>query len=359
MSDPSEKLKQSGRLQGSALREAHLQQIRSGRRLRARDAAEKLGVSECELLACGDGAIRLTPAFAAIVQSLAALGEVMALSRNEHCVQEKHGRFDHLSIGPGYALVSDKDIALQMLLSHWRYGFAVSDEGSGLRSLQFFDIDGGAVHKVYLTEQSDGAAFDSIVARFQAADQSPYLDIASRPARLPERPDRDIDAALLRTHWRALQDADHFETLLSEFGVSHAQALRLAGRDFAHRVEKGALRVVLESAAETQTPILCRVGNPGCIQTFIGPIKKLMATGPWFNILDPGFNLHLREDAIAAAWVVRKPSLAGVVTSLELFDAEGFRFAQVAGARQPGEPEPEPWRQILQALPHAEDAETR
>jgi hypothetical protein len=45
--------------------------------------------------------------------------------------------------------------------------------------------------------------------------------------------------------------------------------------------------------------------------------------GPWLNVLDPGFNLHLREDLIASAWIVRKPTADGVVSSLELFDAGG------------------------------------
>jgi putative hemin transport protein len=31
----------------------------------------------------------------------------------------------------------------------------------------------------------------------------------------------------------------------------------------------------------------------------------LKAVGPWYNILDPSFNLHLREDAIDQVWVVR------------------------------------------------------
>ena len=69
-----------------------------------------------------------------------------------------------------------------------------------------------------------------------------------------------------------------------------------------------------------RTPIMCFVGNPGCIQIHTGPIYTLKVMGPWFNILDPTFNLHLREDAIHQGWVVRKPTRDGIVTSLELFD---------------------------------------
>ncbi|MGH8532748.1 MAG: ChuX/HutX family heme-like substrate-binding protein, partial [Gammaproteobacteria bacterium] len=56
--------------------------------VRARDAARKLGTSEAELVAsaCGANAVRLDPNFGALVAGLAALGEVMALTRNEHAV---------------------------------------------------------------------------------------------------------------------------------------------------------------------------------------------------------------------------------------------------------------------------------
>jgi putative hemin transport protein len=73
--------------------------------------------------------------------------------------------------------------------------------------------------------------------------------------------------------------------------------------------------------------------------------------GPWFNVLDPTFNLHLREDATASAWIVRKPTRDGDVTSLELFDKDGFCFAQLIGARKPGKPELEAWRTILSRPP--------
>ncbi len=70
-------------------------------------------------------------------------------------------------------------------------------------------------------------------------------------------------------------------------------------------------------------------------------------------MLDPDFNLHLREDQIDTAWVVRKPTRDGDVTSLELFDKDGFCFAQLFGARKPGKPELQGWRDLLAALPRS------
>jgi putative hemin transport protein len=67
-------------------------------------------------------------------------------------------------------------------------------------------------------------------------------------------------------------------------------------------------------------------------------------------VLDPGFNLHLREDHIASAWIVRKPTVDGLVTSLELFDADGNVIAMLFGERKPGKPELDQWRALVETL---------
>ena len=100
----------------------------------------------------------------------------------------------------------------------------------------------------------------------------------------------------------------------------------------------------------TGTPIMVFVGNPGMIQIHSGPIKKVVSMGTWINVIDPRFNLHLRTDCIAKAWVVRKPTVDGIVTSVELFDAEGEAIAMFFGERKPGRPEREAWRELVKEL---------
>ena len=130
-------------------------------------------------------------------------------------------------------------------------------------------------------------------------------------------------------------------------------ALRLADPAFVQPVEPGpgaAARELLKAAADSGTPIMVFVGNPGMIQIHTGPVHRVQVLGPWLNVLDPGFNLHLREDHIASAWVVRKPTSDGLVTSLELFDAEGRNFAMVFGERKPKQAELETWRALCAEL---------
>ncbi len=136
--------------------------------------------------------------------------------------------------------------------------------------------------------------------------------------------------------------------------MSRTQALRFAEGRFTERAEPIAARRALEAAAETETPIMVFVGNRGAIQIHTGPVKKLVEHGPWFNVLDPGFNLHLDETQIAEAWVVVKPTEDGDVTALEVYDADGQQIVQFFGERKPGKAELESWREIVRGLPRQE-----
>jgi len=322
--------------------------------LRPRDAADKLGVTEAELVSsrCGDGVRRLDGPWGDLIQDLPGLGTVMALTRNESAVHEKVGRFDKISIFQNMVLVLNEDIDLRIFLNHWHSGFAVTDETrSGVRrSLQFYDVDGTAVHKVYLREESNVEAFEALVDKYLHADQSAGQGILPSTKPPADRPDAEIDRVVLRDRWLALQDVHDFHAMLQELGAGRLQAFRLVGDDLAYRVNRDSFRTALEKAAATETPIMIFAGSFGVIQIHTGPVRKLKEVGPWYNVLDPGFNLHLRQDQVASAWVIKKPTRDGVVTSLEIFDAENQQIAWMFGERKPGMPEREDWHALVNAL---------
>ena len=109
-------------------------------RLRIRDAATRLGVSEGRLLATrvGAGVRRLRPDFPALFQGLCGLGPVMALTRNEHAVIEKDGSYAGVSFEGHVGLVLGGAIDLRLFPGSFAHAFAVSDEGprGTSRSLQ-------------------------------------------------------------------------------------------------------------------------------------------------------------------------------------------------------------------------------
>jgi len=330
---------------------------------RHRDIAEQLGVSEGELVAAHAGffdreesplrAVRLAPQWPAIVAAIESLGEVTALTRNVSCVHEKVGTYRGASVNgqPGgqVGLVLGGAIDLRVFYSAWAHGFGVQEETphGTQRSLQFFDAQGTAIHKVFLREASELDAYASLLARFGAEQIFAGIAPEPAPAPRPERPDEQVDVVAFQAAWSALRDTHEFFGLLRHHGVSRTQALRLASPAFARSVDAGAVQEVLSRAAQSGTSIMVFVGNPGIIQIHSGPVQRVELMGPWLNVLDPGFNLHLREDHVANAWIVRKPTVDGLVSSLELFDAEGNTIAMLFGERKPGQAERCDWRELL------------
>jgi len=326
-------------------------------KLRIRDAAAKLDVSEAQLLATGCGqeevsVTRLSGDWPELIARLNELGRVMALTRNENAVHERYGIYRGAEAFHGMGQVVGPDIDLRLFYSHWHLGFAVAEEarGSVRRSLQFFDLDGTAIHKVYLTEESDQAAYDQIVTDYRSEDQSPYQAVKDLEAAKPELPDSDIDAEGLRQAWAAMEDTHQFFGLLGRFKVSRTQALRLVGTEFAQPLALNTPRLMLDAAAEQKLPIMVFVSNSGIYQIHTGKVENLKPYGDWYNVLDPDFNLHLRETGVASAWLVRKPTKDGIVTSLEIYSEDNVEIALFFGQRKPGQPENEDWRQLAENL---------
>jgi putative hemin transport protein len=331
-------------------------------KMRHRDIAEQLGISEGELVAAHAGAAaaglerllratRLRPEWPRIVAALKPLGDLMALTRNASCVHEKTGVYARASGDDAVGLVLGGPIDLRLFYRRWAHGYALDEataSGEPQRSLQFFDAAGMAIHKVFTRAGTDLAAWDALIARFAADEQQPGL--AARPVdgAAAEAPDAQIDVDALRAAWAAMRDTHEFHDLLKAHGVTRTQALRLAEPRFAQRVDADAASLALNAAARDGVPIMVFVGNPGIIQIHSGPVRKIATMGPWLNVLDDGFNLHLREDHIAAAWIVGKPTQDGLVTSLELFDARGETIAMFFGERKPGKPELTSWRSLIE-----------
>ncbi|RJG04714.1 hemin-degrading factor [Noviherbaspirillum cavernae] len=328
---------------------------------RHRDIADKLGISEGELIAAHAGAdgsettlraARLTSAWSDIIESLEPLGEVMALTRNPSCVHEKTGVYRKASHNGHVGLVLGGEIDLRVFYQQWAHGFAVSETTNDgtQRSLQFFDVAGTAIHKIFLRPQSDLTAYEVLTARFRSDDQQAGITVGTAPAAAAEKPDSEIDVAAFREGWASLRDTHEFFGLLRRFALTRTQALRLAAPEFVQKIDAGSATRLLDAASREGVSIMVFVGNPGMIQIHSGPVKKIATMGPWLNVLDPGFNLHLREDHIAGAWVVKKPTVDGVVTSLELFDAHGETIAMFFGERKPGKPELCEWRALIDRL---------
>lgn len=304
----------------------------------------------------GDGSVRRIEAtWPELVARLSALGRVMCLTRNEAAVHERHGKFERCGVHGDHNIgtVLGPDIDLRLFYNQWHCGFSVTDTSprGTRRSLQFFDRSGDAVLKVHLTDRSDEKAFamltdayaaaDAGLPHFVKADESPGEGVA----------DAGVDVAAFRQGWLDMTDTHDFFVLQRRHRLGREQALRLAPENHARKLDNRAVQALLESAAERSVPIMAFVGNRGCIQIHTGEVKRILSTeGDWLNVMDPDFNLHLRQPLVNSVWRVWKPTKDGRVTSIELYDAQGREIALFFGKRKPGQAELDTWRECVETL---------
>lgn len=332
-----------------------------------RDAAQKLSVSEAELVATevGRQSTRLNGGeqnFKALFERLPELGRIKAITRNDNVVLERAGivtparRDAEGRVQPGTGFAGGP-IDLRFSTAQWGSAFAVVQPGRGgktSRSLQFFDRHGDAVHKVYLDNEEHIAAFDKLVADFKMREQRNDLKVEPAPAPGPvvanPKPS-DEDVKELRQSWHELTDVHQFPRLLRELKLTREQALQLIGAESAWRIQPQAAQALVEEARGRKQPIMVFVSNRGMTQIYSGPIEKTSTSGEWYNVLDPDFNLHLRQAAVDHGWVVRRPTDHGIVTSVEFYDARGNMIVNFFSRRDRGQEETVLWRSIVGALP--------
>lgn len=322
-----------------------------------RDAARALGVSEAVLIASTiDDVVRLDDTrWADLVAALPRLGHVKTMTRNEEFVIEETGVYDNIEffgqVGQGVAPGFD----LRIFLARWGAAFAVTEETrrGTRRSIQIFDGAGSSVHKCFVESDEGIAPFEAIVEEFRAEEQPGALEFEPFP-KSTYRPVEEIDQEAFRKEWDEMRDTHDFFGLLGRHRVRRTDGLRIAGESRAQRLEDNVFEDFLNQAAEKEIPLMFFVGNPGMIQIYSGPINRVVRARGWLNILDPGFNLHARDQDIAEAWVVRKPVPEGYVTSLELYNAAGEDVAIIFSVRDDGVEESAEWRELVAGLPRKE-----
>jgi putative hemin transport protein len=330
-------------------------------KMRIKNCADKLGVSELALVLTDLGSANpkitlLKGNPVDIIRRVKEIGYVMALSRNDSCVNERKGVYGDLTVEHGVGLIVGKDIDLRIFFSNWKYSVAVEEEfeTGWKRSLQFFDSKGVAIHKIHLNEKSDHNAFLKLVSDFtdESGEYEPIADSkagAKQPVTKSDLSDTTMTTAFLQ-EWSELKDTHDFYGLLRKHKVSRLESMKIGDGKFTRELALDSVRNLLNISSEKGTSIMVFVYNPGMVQIHTGPVKNIVPTGQWINVMDPEFNLHLREDHIAQVWWVSKPTVDGDVQSIEVYDENEELIVQFFGERKPGQPEKEEWREICKML---------
>ncbi|EJF86645.1 hemin-degrading factor [Bartonella rattimassiliensis] len=322
--------------------------------MRNRDFAVAIGISEAELIAayCTIGkAKRLQIDIAIFLESVPHFGTVMALTRNEYAVHEITGCFEK-TVHNKHVPITLGEIDLRIFAKQWKFGFEydVVILGKPAKSLQFFDQYGSAILKIYSKDTTNMEEWSKLVEKLLLEDQSSALDIL--PTSVPSQwNSTNLDIEQFRDCWRKMTDVHQLHDIISKFKINRHDAVKYIGHEFASKLKIEAIEVMLNQAAQQKIPIMCFVGNRGCIQIFTGQVKNIKKMGPWLNVLDDKFDLHLLISGVDSVWCVRKPTSGGYVSSLEVFDKNDEMIVQFFGMRKEGQKEREDWRSLLKSLP--------
>ncbi|MGO1500926.1 MAG: hemin-degrading factor [Marinobacter sp.] len=331
-------------------------------KLRIRNAAAALGVSELELLLSrAEGVQPLKREFGALMSAMDDVGDVMILTRNDQAVHEVTATFNKFTVaGKGAMGLAVGDIDVRVFLNQWAHGYLVTENTGKItrESMQFFSAYGLALHKIYKTEATDMAAWDALLGNY--LDSSlPAPQLTEAPAKEPRADASAIDVEALRKDWAVLKDVHHFHAMLKRNKVDRLTAVELMGSGWITRLKASTDEVlspldkILEQAKASECAIMVFVGNPGIVQIFAGTVDNIKRMGPWMNVLDKGFNLHANTDGITDWFVVRRPSTDGTITSLEGYNADGEIVITLFGDRKPGNPESTHWQREVEMLESA------
>ncbi|MEM5500193.1 ChuX/HutX family heme-like substrate-binding protein [Ahrensia kielensis] len=327
-------------------------------KLRERDLAAQLGISEAEYLEAwiDHGVERLNVDLSTFFSMLKDAGEVMALSRNESAVHEKIGVYEGFSSNKHASIVLGPQIDLRIFGKHWAHAYHVTkqmDEGVTQRSFQFFDTTGTAVHKVFARPNTKLEQWDNIrkTLATNPPSKQPFKSVEKKASQ-PASPTNEAIGSL-QADWAALQDTHSFQAMLRRHKLPRLDAIRLVGEKFSTQLSDDAVELLFNRLPADSLPIMVFVRNLGILQIHSGPIMNIKRMGPWLNVLDEGFHLHLRTDHIASTWLVRKPTKRGDIFSIEAFDAAGNQIILINGYRRDGDDTDllSAWDQVVNSLP--------
>ena len=266
-------------------------------KIRIRDAAAQLGVSEAELLSTEinneSTAYLKIDDMSKFFNSLSSMDRIMFLIRNNHVVHEKTVDCQDISIDVDFIYIKNKtkDILLKFDLISLSHVFFQKKMHSGrqLRSFQFFNNNGDSVLKVYLKGKTE-QEFDEIAHKY-ISDYRYELQKMNGDF-LPLNIVLDIP-------------------LLDESSILKEESI----------LNSNTLRKLLNKASDTQKPIQIHGLGLNAIQYHRDIVEKIVDYGPWLNVIDKNFNIHILEKGISKTILFKYSQNNKEVYSIECFDS--------------------------------------
>lgn len=322
------------------------------------EGAAALGVSEFELVLAAPHSQYMGGQCKEVLKQFEDFGQVESIVRNTLAVHEKTAAYNNLKIGDKMGLALNVGgLDLRFFMWRWQHMLAVTDLSRADQpsySIQFYDEQGSAIDKVYLRELTT-----ENIERWQNMIQERINAIHTHELTLtPLTPLNqwkykaltDDKCTKLQQEWRDMKDVHQFHGLLQRLEIDRASSYYQAPEQMTQQLSIDAVAATFEQARDAKCAIMIFVGNSGMVQIQTGTVQTLKRMGDWLNILDKDhndFTLHLKDQALAQVWCVKRPTKDGIVTCIEGFDSHGTSIFSIFGQRIEGTPELEAWQDIM------------
>tara|TARA_Y100000588_G_scaffold199465_1_gene213237 strand:+ start:474 stop:1460 length:987 start_codon:yes stop_codon:yes gene_type:complete len=249
-------------------------------KLRNFDIAKKMGISEAELLSVKlDSNLKYLdiPDQIQFFNDIKRLKKVMFLTRNDDIVHEKTiipNKLDIISNENNILLTCESPL-LKFNDNLWEYAFSEYKitKNRELRSFQFFDKSGDSVLKIYL-KSDDVEKFNDISIKYESS-YSYQLQGTCLPS------------------YNTNKSLKELVLLKKSININNTWNKKMF-------YSKALFRKMLQYLSKNKNEVsLYIIGNKS-VQYHVGIINKVVDFSSWLNVLDPNFNIHVKEKNISS-----------------------------------------------------------
>lgn len=278
-------------------------------------------------------------------------GPMISRTNNQAVHQKSRGIYMNAAFHGPTGIVRGPGVDLRLWPAHWDKIEVIPPQGPVNHWLiQIHDSHDCLIHEIQTTEQSRIPEFEHMLKEHALTTQS-HSPKASPAPPIPLKAPGAEEAKALLYRWSNLRNTHEFAPMLRELGLHRLSAIQAVIGDFARKVEKRSARLLFQEVKKIGLPIMVFSGNSGCLQIFTGKVQEWSLEDQTLTLGSGDHEILIQETQISFSYVVRKPTTEGLVSSLELFDAQGDLIAQIFSARNPKSRESEEWRNLLLQLP--------
>tara|TARA_Y100001960_G_scaffold314054_1_gene377761 strand:+ start:534 stop:1496 length:963 start_codon:yes stop_codon:yes gene_type:complete len=270
-------------------------------KLRIRDISNNLGISEAELLSVQIGNklqfLEISNFSIFFSRILSEVDKLMFLIRSDFAVHEKiistkDYKFDN------DAMLNKQDNGfplIQFNINFFSYIFyeVKKHNNQELRSFQFFDDKGYSVLKIYLKDRKI-QKFDLLASDYKIK----------------------YNYQLQKNISQKLKKNIKLDSINYQLDLFNPNL----GTGKKTKVSNTTLRKILNALSEKSISIQIHAFGIGCVQYHRGVIKNVIDYGPWLNVMDKNFNLHILENKIFKSFLVNYNVKNKLFYSVDFYD---------------------------------------